>query len=310
MESRKKIFVTGANGFFGRILVDQLAARSWLVVAGTRDGSGSFPAGVSNCAYGSLPGLADLSSVLTDVGVIVHCAARAHVLGEDQADSLTVFREINTKGTLALARQAIAAGVRRFIFISSIGVNGNETSGKPFTADDAANPAAPYAISKLEAETGLLDLARESGLEVVILRPPLILGPEPVGNLATIARLTARGLPLPFGLATKNQRSLVSAKSLSSLIETCLDHPGAAGNIFVVADEKPMNTRQIIERVAEETGQKVRLLPVPVFLLRNLLRLAGKTNLDSQLFGDLEIDITETKAQLGWVPETRNSSDV
>lgn len=303
MAERNKILVTGASGFFGKALVSYLAEKNVPVIAATRTGGGVGVKGVESLAIGSLPDLADLTDRLQQVKTIVHCAGRAHVMRDNSADPLSVFRQVNTQGTLALARQAVAAGVERFVFLSSIGVNGNQTRGTPFRASDTPAPQAPYAVSKLEAEQELKDLSGETGLEVVILRPPLIVGPNPVGNLATIAKLLATGLPLPFGLATRNKRSLVSVDNLCSLVEICISHPKAVGQVFVMAEAEDLNTRQIMEWVARETGQKARFVPVPVFLLRGLLKLAGKTGMDNQLFGDLEVDFAKTTKRLGWRPQ-------
>lgn len=302
MSKRDQILVTGANGFFGRFLVSYLADRSHPVIAATRDGTGVNDKKVAHIAIGSLPDMADISKPLKTVKTIVHCAGRAHVLRDASQDPLAIFRAINTQGTIALAKQAVEAGVQRFVFLSSIGVNGNQTFGVPFTAKDTSAPHAPYAVSKLEAETALLEMSGETGLEVVILRPPLIVGPNPVGNLASVAKLLKTGLPLPFGLATKNRRSLVSATTLASLVETCLEHASAPGNVFLMAESKPFHTRAIFEWVGRETGHKARFVPVPLSFLRAPLKLAGKKNLDSQLFGDLEVDFSDTTAMLGWKP--------
>ncbi len=291
----------------GRALVDYLVERSWSVIAGTRKGTSIFASDISQLALGTFPDLVDLSHDLTNVKTIVHCAGRVHVSQEDAKNPLAVFRSVNTDGTMVLARQAVAAGVERFVFLSSINVNGHQTHGKPFTAHDAPSPTTSYGISKMEAESSLLKLSKETGLEVVILRPPLIFGPKPTGNLATISRILSKRLPLPFGLATKNKRSLVSARTLASLIEVCLTHPKAPGKIFLMAEAKPMHTRAVIERVAHETGQKAKFIPIPIFLLRGLLKLAGKTKLDSQLFGDLEVDFSETSEYLGWKPDEHGS---
>jgi len=300
-KNRNEILVTGANGFFGAALVDYLEQQGREVLAGTRNGSSTGHE--KFLAYGKLPEIADISARLSSVKTIVHCAARVHVLKEGSVDPLSLFREVNRDGTLALAKQALNASVKRFVFISTIGVNGDATHGTAFSARDIPAPHSPYAVSKLEAETGLLELAANSALEVVIIRAPLILGRNPVGNLATIASLLSRGLPLPFGAATTNRRSLVSTNTLCSLVETCLDHPKATRNVFMAADANPMHTRAIIERVARETGQKARLFPVPTSLLSALLKITGKSKLESQLFGDLEVDISQTVSRLGWSPE-------
>lgn len=297
------VLVTGAAGFLGRILVPALADEQH-VISGVRTGVD----GPDTRVLGDLAALPDLSAALSGVDVIVHCAARAHVLREKKSDPLTLFMAVNRDATLHLARQAVAAGVTRFVFISSIGVNGNRTDGIPFRADDPATPHAPYAVSKHEAELGLAHISAETGLEIVIIRPPLVIGPHPVGNLATLSRLISRGVPLPFALATKNRRSLVMATTLVDLIRVCLPHPNAPGAPLLIADTPPMSTRDILERLANETGQKLRLAPVPITLLRIALRALGRKRMDQQLFGDLEVDITATTERLNWTPPTRHAA--
>ncbi|MCF6321050.1 MAG: NAD-dependent epimerase/dehydratase family protein [Rhizobiaceae bacterium] len=301
VKNRKNILVTGANGFLGSALMNYLHQRKWPVLAGTRDGNSRAP--VPQVTYGTLPEISDITVQLSKVETVIHCAAQVHVLKDN--NSLGGWDEhlkVNKDGTFALAKQAISAGVKRFIFVSTIGVHGNETTRRGFAADDIPAPHSPYAVSKLAAEDCLRELAEKTSLEVVILRPPLILGPNPQGNLATISRLLSYGLPLPFASATKNKRSLVSLQTLSSLLELCIHHESAPGKVFLVADKQPMHTRAIIERVALDNGQKARLFWVPVNLLRNVLSIAGKKNLSTQLFGDLEVNYSQTTKHLGWTP--------
>jgi nucleoside-diphosphate-sugar epimerase len=296
------ILVTGATGFLGRALVRRLARDGYVVRAAVRRDTGGWPEGVSPVVVGDLSGATDWSTALAGVDCVVHCAARAHVLKEAAADPLTEFRRVNAEGAVALGRQAAAAGVRRLVFISSIGVNGGATDGRPFTASDAPAPHSPYAVSKLEAEQGLAAIAAGSRLEVVTIRPPLVTGPDPKGNLALLRKAIGRGLPLPFGLVTGNRRDLVSLEVLCDLIETCLHHPAAAGRIFLVSDGAPVSTRRLLEDMGALEGRKPRLLPVPPALLSMLLVLLGKTSLRSQLLGDLEVDIAPTRDILGWTP--------
>lgn len=296
------VLVTGATGFLGRFMVEHLAARGRAVRAAARGDSIGWPEGVQGVATGDLSADTDWSAALTGVDAVVHCAARAHVLKETVSDPLTEFRAVNTAATLALARQAVKAGVRRVVFISSIGVNGSQTQGRPFRHDDPAQPHSPYAVSKHEAEQGLRAIAAETGLQVVIIRPPLITGADPKGNLGTLNRVIARGLPLPFGLTTGNRRDLVSRETLCRLVDTVLDHAAAAGQTFLVSDGAPISTRILLERMATEQGRKITLLPVPPTLLALPLNLAGKGAMASQLFGDLELDIAHTRDTLGWTP--------
>lgn len=296
------VLVTGATGFLGRALVERLARDGYAVRAAARRAPGDWPEGVDPVAVGDLSGPTDWSAALAGVDCVVHCAARAHVLNETAADPRTEFRRVNTEGAIALGRQAAKAGVRRLVFISSIGVNGAATDGRPFTAADAPAPHSPYAVSKLEAEQGLQAVAAETGLELVTIRPPLVTGPDPKGNLATLIRAIRRGLPLPFGLVTANRRDLVSLDVLCDLIETCIRHPAAAGRTFLVSDGRPVSTRRLLEDLAAAEGLRPRLLPVPPAILSLLLGLLGKTSLRAQLVGDLEVDVSATRETLGWTP--------
>lgn len=303
-----RILVTGATGFLGRAVVDDLARRGRRVVAAVRRDPGGWPARAEVAAVGDMSAATDWSAALRDVDAVVHCAGRAHVLKETAGDPLAEFRAVNTGATLALARQAAAAGVRRLVFISSIGVNGAETRGQPFRHDDPPRPHSPYAVSKHEAELGLRALAADAGLEVVVIRPPLITGPDPKGNLATLQRVIARGLPLPFGLVTGNRRDLVSRDTLCDLIATALDHPAAAGQTFLAADGAPVSTRALLERMAAAQGRSITLLPVPPALLALPLKLLGKGAMASQLFGDLEVDIAHTRRTLDWTPPANSAA--
>lgn len=293
----EKIFVTGAAGFVGSAIAAQLAAGGRAVVRAGRE----LRAGV-DVAHGDLDGPIDWAPLLGGVDTVVHCAARAHVLRERESDPLAAFRRSNTVATIALARAAANVGVRRLIFISSIGVNGGETMGRPFRADDPPAPHVPYAVSKLEAEQGLAAVAAETGLEVVVIRPPLVLGRGAKGNLGTLVKVMRRGLPLPLGLVTRNRRDLVSLETLASLVERCIDHPGAVGAPLLVSDGRTFSTRGIVEHLAGLEGLTPRFLPVPPALLGAALGALGRNAIKSQLLGDLEVDIAPTKSRLGWEP--------
>jgi nucleoside-diphosphate-sugar epimerase len=293
------ILVTGANGFVGRQVVETLRMRGRDVLPVVRRAAPDVRGAV---AVGNLEANPDWPGILGGVDCIVHCAARAHVLKEESADPLTAFRIVNRDASLALARAGGAAGVRRFIFLSSIGVLGRETSGRPFRADDAPAPHSDYAIAKAEAETGLREIAAASGIELVIIRPPLVLGRGAKGNLGALARAVRKRMPLPLGRVTDNRRDLVSLHVLADLIATCVDHPGAPGQTFLVADGKPLSTRAIVERVAKIEGVRARLCPFPRALLRAALAVLGAGSLASQLLGDLEVDIEKTRDRLDWRP--------
>jgi UDP-glucose 4-epimerase len=217
------------------------------------------------------------------------------------AGALAEFRRVNVAGTLRLARQAADAGVRRFLFVSSIKVNGAETFDLPFTADDTPAPDSPYAISKQEAELGLRQIAEESGLEVVIIRPPLVFGPGVLGNFDALLRYVASGVPLPLG-AIDNQRSFVALDNLVDLMMTCLHHPAAANQVFLVSDGEDLSTTALLRRTAAALGRPARLIPVPALVLRATARMLKQTDLAQRLCGSLQVSITKTRKRLGWAP--------
>jgi nucleoside-diphosphate-sugar epimerase len=294
------IAVTGADGFIGRAVVAELRANGRPVVPLARSLRPGQPSGT--LATGDMAASVDWSSLLGGAEVLVHCAARAHVLREEAADPLAAFRRVNRDATLALARAAVSAGVRRFIFLSSIGVLGGETRDKAFRSDDPPAPHSSYAVAKAEAELALRELSAETGLELVVIRPPLVLGRGAKGNLGALAGAMRKGIPLPFGLVTGNRRDLVSLDTLTALIDLCIDHPAAPGGIFHVTDGAPLSTRGIAQRIAELEGVRPRFLPVPPALLSAGLGLVGRSALRSQLLGHLEVDIAHTRERLGWSP--------
>jgi nucleoside-diphosphate-sugar epimerase len=221
---------------------------------------------------------------------------------DEVADPLAEYRRVNVDGTLNLARQAAAAGVKRFIFISSINVNGEQTSPfKPFTADDLVSPNDVTGISKWEAEQGLQQLAAETGMELVIIRPPLVYGPGVKGNFASMIKLVAKGLPLPLG-AIHNQRSLVAVDNLVDLIITCIDHPAAANQVFLAGDGQDMSTTELLRGVARAMGKPSRLIPVPASLLMLGATVLGKKAMAQRLLGSLQVDISKARNLLGWEP--------
>lgn len=298
-----RVLITGANGFLGQALVKDFATRGFPVRVAVRT-SETWAGGGEAVAIGDLSGAVDWSPALAGVDCVIHAAGRAHQRKTADASELQILQRINVNATLDLARQAARADVRRLIFISSAHVNGVETHGKGFRADAPPQPAGPYAQSKLDAETGLAQVAAETGLEVVVIRPPLIIGAGVKGNLASLYGAIRRGLPLPFGSITQNRRDLVSRETLSDLAATCISHPAAPGEIFMVSDRAPLSTRALVERLAAETGRRPRLIPVPPTLLSGLLSLMGRRRMARQLTGDLEIDIEPTCERLGWRPPT------
>ena len=222
---------------------------------------------------------------------------------EQATDPLLEFRHINVDGTLNLARQAAEAGTRRFVFLSSIKVNGERTNpGRPFTADQQPEPGDPYGVSKMEAEIALRELAKKTGMEVVIIRPPLVYGPGVKANFLEMMRWLSRGVPLPLGAVTQNKRSLVALGNLVDLVETCIEHPAAANQTFLVSDGEILSTADLLQRLGIALGCPARLIPVPVGLLKLGAALLGRSAVAQRLCGSLEVDIGKTRELLGWSP--------
>ncbi|MFN4054698.1 MAG: UDP-glucose 4-epimerase family protein [Alishewanella aestuarii] len=293
----KKILITGSSGFVGQGLIQKLHAYP-LVLLGRREGSES----IYPYFRAEITAEADFSEALAGVSVVIHCAARAHIMNDSAADPLKAFREINTFGTLNLARQAAAAGVRRFIFISTIKVNGESTdTGKPFRSDDEINPQDAYAVSKAEAESGLKQLAYETGMELVIIRPPLIYGPGVKANFVAMLRLAKRNLPVPFG-AIHNKRSMLALDNLVDLIEVSIDHPKAANQTFLVSDDRDLSTTELLQLMVRAYGKTPRLIPVPMSWFNIIGKLTGKQAVIARLCGNLQVDINDTKTTLNWRP--------
>lgn len=300
---RTRILVTGGNGFLGQALAAHLTTSGRLVRVSVREGTDT----VATVAVGDLAGPVDWSRGLQDVDCVVHTAGRAHQMASADTEDRAAFRRTNVDATLELARQAAQAGVRRLIFISSAHVNGGVTHGRGFRADDTPHPTGPYAQSKLDAEIGLAEVAERTGLQVVVIRPPLITGSGVKGNLAILYGAIRRGLPLPFASISGNRRDLVSRETLCDLVAACVDHPAAAKGTFMVSDGRPLSTRALIERMATEIGVRPRLFPVPASLLRGVLKAIGRARMASQLTEDLEIDISHTRDRLGWQPPEMSS---
>ena len=245
----------------------------------------------------------DWSLALLGVSQVVHAAARVHVMQDAALDALTEYRRVNVQGTLNLARQAAATGVKRFIFLSSVKVNGEATQpGQFFTADDAPSPQDPYGISKMEAVEGLREIAARTGMEVVIIRPPLVYGPGVKANFQAMTRWLVRGAPLPFAAITHNRRSLVALDNLVDLIVTCIHHPAAANQTFLVSDGEDLSTTDLLRRMGHALGKPARLLPVPPALLKLEATLLGKPEMAQRLCGSLQVDISKTRQLLGWSP--------
>lgn len=299
-----KVLVTGATGFVGLALTRLLVYQRLKVVGGVRIVSSNLPHGVIQVSVGDILPDTDWRDALSGVDALVHTAARVHVMHEKADDPLAEFRRVNVDGTLNLARQAAAAGVKRLVFISSVKVNGESTVlDKPFSPDDYPDPLDPYGISKREAEDGLFALSRETGMEVVIIRPTLVYGPGVKANFYTMMRWLHKGVPLPFG-AVQNKRSLVALDNLVSFIVHCLDHPKAANEIFLISDGEDVSTTELLQKMAKAFGKKALLLPVPVELIKFFANLLGKGDVVQRLFGSLQVDSSKARDLLGWRPVT------
>ncbi|MHC8386344.1 UDP-glucose 4-epimerase family protein [Pseudomonas sp. LB3P14] len=299
----KTFLVTGGSGFVGRALIKRLVQLpDCSVVAPVRATSAVLPAGVRQLPLTSLNGTNDWSEALTDVEVVVHAAARVHVMKEVSSDPLAAFREVNVEATLNLARAAAASGVKRFIYISSIKVNGEGTPpGTAYSADDVPAPIDPYGISKLEAEQGLKVLAADTGMEVVIIRPVLVYGPGVKANFLSMMRWLYRGVPLPFG-AVHNHRSLVAIDNLVDFIVTCSEHPAAANQVFLVSDGEDVSITQLLRKLAGALGKPAILLPIPAWLMSGAAALLGRRALSDRILGSLQVDISKNRQLLGWTP--------
>lgn len=294
----KKIFITGANGFVGKPLCDELQKRGKNVVAGVRQAQRA-----NEISYGDFSEQNNWLDILENIEVVIHLAARVHVMNEKDTDPLAAFMKMNCEATIKMAKSAKAAGVKRFIFISSIKVNGERTLAAPFSADDTPAPEDAYGISKAEAEKKLMELHETGKFEVVILRPPLIYGPGVKANFKNLMYLVERDLPIPFGRIDFNKRSLVSVYNLIDLIILCIDHPQAGGNIFLVSDDDDLSLKELILLMGKVLNKTPHLLPVPITIIRLGLTMIGKKSYGERLFGNLQLDIEKTKKNLNWSPK-------
>ncbi|CAK1706845.1 UDP-glucose 4-epimerase family protein [Vibrio crassostreae] len=294
-----KVLVTGSTGFVGSRVVELAEEFDWEVVSVLRNATQAK----ANCfLVSSIGASTDWSGALEGVDCVVHCAARVHQMKETEQDALIAYRDTNTLGTLNLAKQAAEAGVKRFVFVSSIKVNGEFTEpDSPFLPNLDNIPRDPYGLSKYEAEVELAKLSKDTGLEVVIIRPPLVYGPGVKANFLSMMRLIDKGIPLPFG-AIKNQRSLVNLDNLSDLILTCCEHPSAPGHTFLASDDHDVSTTQLMQTIAHAMGKSPRLIPIPMSWIQVGSSVLNKKHIAQRVCGSLQVEIRTTKEILGWKP--------
>jgi nucleoside-diphosphate-sugar epimerase len=296
------VLVTGANGLVGRHLCAQFAARGVAVRAAVRDRARHHLSG--DCvSVGDIGASTSWQEALSGVDAIIHLAARVHVMNDDAADPLAAFRQMNVAATLNLARQAAKAGVRRLVFVSTAKVHGECTApGYAFAEQDLPTPQDPYAISKWEAEQGLWSIARDTGLELVVVRPPLVYGPGVRANFDALVRVIRRGWPLPLA-AVHNHRSLVALDNLVDFLVVCVWHPAAANEVFLISDDEDVSTTNLIERIARAVGRPPRLFAVPVWVLQLAGRLTGRSQVIDRLCGNLQLNIGKARQRLQWEPK-------
>ncbi|WP_404398452.1 UDP-glucose 4-epimerase family protein [Idiomarina loihiensis] len=297
-----KVLLTGASGFVGKGLTEclNLTDNDVELTCGVRKERNLSR--YKDVVVGELNGLTNWHEAVRCQDIVIHTAARAHVMNDNELEPLSEYRKVNVEGTLNLAKQSINAGVRRFIFISSVKVNGEVTrAGSPFTFNDTPAPEDAYGLSKLEAENALKILAAQTDMEVIIVRAPLVYGRGAKGNFKALMGLAKKNVPLPFG-AVKNKRSLVSLENLVSLIITCVKHPQPLNETFLVSDDHDVSTRELFETLTRAYGKKPKLWPCPVGLMRFGATILGKKAIADRLFGNLQVDITHTKKTLNWEP--------
>ncbi|WP_120994626.1 NAD-dependent epimerase/dehydratase family protein [Stutzerimonas urumqiensis] len=299
---KKKVLVTGGTGFVGAAVLARLLLRDDMqVLAWTRRTGASLPAGVI-AVPGSSSRVFAAGAPVADLHTVVHCAGRVHVMRETASSPLEAFREANVDLTIRLARLAVGYGARRFVFLSTVKVHGESSRpGHPWSADDRVAPADPYACSKYEAEQALIELSEQTGLEVVIIRLPLVYGPGVKANFQTLMRWVSRGVPVPVGLV-KNRRTMVALDNLVDLIELCIVHPEARNQVFMAGDGESLATPELLRRTASAMGCRAWLPPVPPAILEAAARASGQLGIFRRLCGSLEVDIDKTRQVLGWVP--------
>jgi len=296
------VMVTGATGFVGHVLCNRLLEQGFSVRGTllTSENSSALAVGVEPVTVGSLGTDTQWSHALTGVDTIIHLAARVHIMDDHAADPMNEFRNVNVEGTAQLAREAAKAGVKRLVFISSIKVNGEETP-TPYTPDSTPNPSDPYGISKWEAEQALRKIEADTGLEVVIIRTPLVYGPGVKANFINMIKIISRGIPLPLASIT-NKRSLIYVGNLVDALAVCAVHPDAAGKTYLVSDGEDVSTPGLVRRTASALGVPARLFPTPVSLMKLVGELTGMSGAVNRLTGSLTVDSSKIRQELGWAP--------
>ncbi|MCD7079633.1 NAD-dependent epimerase/dehydratase family protein [Pseudomonas sp. MAFF 311095] len=297
----KKILLTGVTGFVGSELLVQLLKHSnYQIVSASRSANPILENCCQVFTLGSFNSNTSWHEALAGVDCVIHTAGRAHVL-KKESNALELFKESNTEATLNLARQAEALGIKRFIFISSIGVNGACTPDQPFSELSQPAPHTEYAISKMNAELGLVQIAEQSEMEVVIIRPPLIYAGHAPGNFRRLLKLVKSGLPLPFA-RINNSRSMIALENFIDFICRCIDHPTAANQTFLVSDDQSFSTKELVTLLAKGMGRKIPMVSVSPVYLKGLAKLLGRQGLHTQLCESLKIDASKSKDLLGWTP--------
>lgn len=296
------LLVTGANGFIGRALCKKMLADGWQVRVAVRGATQmtALPSRVEGMQVGDIGPDTDWSKALNGVDAVVHLAARVHVMDDSASDSLVAFRWVNVKGTERLAQQALAANVRRFFFMSSVKANGEERA-QPYTERDLPMPLDPYGISKWEAEQKLHKVAKETGMELVVLRPPLVYGPGVKANFLRLLKVVDRGIPLPLA-NVNNRRSLIYLENLLDALVTCITHPKAAGQNFLVSDNMDLSTPELIRLMVEAMGRKARLFSFPPRMLKIIGKITGRSSEIHRLIESLCVDSSKIRTMLGWNP--------
>lgn len=300
------ILITGSNGFLGQYLCQYLSGKKHFILAHTRQPQVFDHPNITNINFDLNDNLDSLD--LSHVDVIIHCAGRAHIMNEIAESPLKAYRHTNVQGTLNLAKKAAESGVKRFIYLSSIKVNGEETTINPFTPNDEFKTNDPYGLSKYEAEQALLELSKNTGFEIVIIRPVLIYGPNVKANFKSMVNLASKKIPLPIG-CLDNKRSMVSVYNLVDLIHVCMTHPNAKNEVFLASDQDDISVKQLFEKLAYHQNNNLIILPVPKSLIAFLASLVGKKAMASRLCSELIVDTSKNTQLLGWTaPYTVDTS--